>query len=81
VGNWNEALHGWGNLRAISQLWAICVDQQFYICGRLFWCLPKALKKALVVDLMLIVFVVVLRFFLVHREWSIQESTRTLLQG
>jgi peptidoglycan/LPS O-acetylase OafA/YrhL len=31
LGNWNIVRFGWGDLRSISELWAISLDQQFYI--------------------------------------------------
>ncbi len=65
LGNWNVVWHGWGNLRSISQLWAISVDQQFYIILPLLLIFAKKLKISVILDLSIIGLVIILRYILV----------------
>jgi peptidoglycan/LPS O-acetylase OafA/YrhL len=64
-GNWNTAFYGWGNLRSISQLWAICVDWQFYLIWPLVLLQTKNLKQILAIGSGMIVFSVAFRALLV----------------
>lgn len=66
LGNWNVVLHGYGSFRAISQLWAISVDQQFYILWPLLLLFMKNLKSSLIVCFFIILFSVGTRFYLVN---------------
>ncbi len=64
LGNWNVVFQGYGSYRAISELWAISVDQQFYIFWPLVLLYTKTLKKALLISSVVIVMAIVLRAYL-----------------
>jgi peptidoglycan/LPS O-acetylase OafA/YrhL len=65
LGNWAEARFGWESLRGVSQLWAISVDQQFYLIWPLVLLLTRSFKSSIFASLLFITFAIVFRFYLV----------------
>lgn len=64
LGNWGIALNSWGGSRAISELWAVCVDQQFYLLWPFAVLLMKNFRRSIWVSLLLISFSILFRGFL-----------------
>lgn len=66
LGNWGVVLNGYGDLRHVSQLWAVSLDQQFYILWPLALLFLRNFKTSLIISLLIIFSSVVLRSFLVN---------------
>lgn len=66
LGNWNIVFNGFGDLRSISQLWAISVDQQFYIFWPIVLLFSINLKRSLFIGILLIIFAILTRIFLIN---------------
>ena len=66
LGNWGIVLNGYGASRHVSQLWAISVDQQFYILWPLLLLFLKNFKNSLFVAIIIILSSILLRMFLVN---------------
>lgn len=64
LGNWSVVLQGYGELRSITQLWAISVDQQFYILWPLVLLFVTGIRSSLFIGLLFILGAVAIRFFL-----------------
>lgn len=64
LGNFKIILSGYGDLRSISELWAISLDQQFYIFWPLVLVFIKSFKKGLIFSLGFIFFAVWVRVYL-----------------
>lgn len=65
LGNWAEAKFGWESLRGVSQLWAISVDQQFYLIWPLVLLFTKGFRSSIFASLIFIVIAVLIRIYLV----------------
>lgn len=66
MGNWNAAIYGYGYLRAISELWAVSLDLQFYLIWPLILLMAKTVRQGLLFSFFLTVFSILARAYLVH---------------
>lgn len=66
LGNINTAFLGWESMRGVSQLWAISLEQQFYIIWPIFLFFIKKLKTAFITTILLILVAIGLRIVLVN---------------
>lgn len=64
LGNWHISFHGYGDLRGISQLWAISLDFQFYLSWPIILLFLKNFRASLITTLILISLAVSTRIYL-----------------
>lgn len=65
LGNWNSAIFGYGDLRAISQLWAISLDLQFYLLWPLALLFLKSFRSSLIFGVVVILVAILTRAYLI----------------